>query len=202
MCEMENILVEAFVSHFPLKSINQNLQWSSSSVQQTIAMRCRTVGQRTTSNASFFSTWHSLALSHRKQLIPTSLQCNILKVPGKVTLSRLWSKSSPKIKVSRLSGKVTPSRLWLKSCPKDKLRRLLGNVTPSKLWLKWYPKVIYSRLSGKVTRSKLWLNWFPKIKFCRLVRQDHAIPNSGWTDFTKNQVLQTFEARSHVPDSG
>ena len=107
--------------------------------------------------------------SHYKQPTTTSLQRNVLKVPGKVTPSKLWLKQFPNVKFCRLFGKVTCSKLRLKRCPKVKFRRLLGKVTCSKLWLKRSPIVKFCRLLGKVTSSKLWSNRSPKVKLCRLL---------------------------------
>lgn len=50
-----------------------------------------------------------------------------------VTLSKLWWKPLPNVRVCRLIGIVTLSRLWLNITPKIKLYKLLGKVT------RWVP---------------------------------------------------------------
>ena len=50
-----------------------------------------------------------------------------------VTLSKLWWKPLPNVRVCRLIGIVTRSRLWLNITPKIKLYKLLGKVT------RWVP---------------------------------------------------------------
>ena len=86
-------------------------------------------------------------------------------LPGKVTPSKLWSKSPPKVKVCRLLGKVTPFKLWLKPLNSTKIKvfRLLGKATPFKLWLKRVPRVKVCRLVEKVKPSKLRSNMSDKI---------------------------------------
>ncbi len=133
--------------------------------------------QRAMSNSPIFSTLHSLALSHRKQLATTSSQHNIPTVHGKVTPSKL--KSDPNVKFCRLLGKVTPSKLWLNSNPKVKLCRLLGKVTPCKVWLNQCPKVKLCRLLGKIMPSKLWPKLCPKVKSCRLLGK--ITPSKLWS---------------------
>ena len=65
-----------------------------------------------------------------------------------------WSRWSKCQASADCLGKVTHSKLWLKSNPKIKLCRPLGKVTCSKLWLKSrYPKGIF-RLLGITTCSK------------------------------------------------
>ena len=43
------------------------------------------------------------------------------QLTGKLTLSRLWSKARPKVRVCRALGKLTLSRLWLNTCVNAKL---------------------------------------------------------------------------------
>ena len=106
---------------------------------------------KATSNAFFFSTWCSLALSHRKQLTTTSLQRNMLKVPGK----------------------VTPSKLWLDLFPNVSSCRLWGNVTPSKLWLHQLPNVKFCRLPGKLTRFQTLVEGITKNQILQTVWPSH-----------------------------
>ena len=121
-----------------------------------------------------------------------------------LTSSRLWSKSSPNVKLWRLLGRFTPSRLWLKSWPNVKLWRLLGRFTPSRLWLKHQPNVKLWRLLGRFTPSRLWLKSCAECQALKIAWQVHSfqalvedqgrmsssedclagslLPGSGWND--------------------